>query len=154
MTGSGECTAVPERSMREKQTVAWVAWLFLWDLRHAAKAKWSAQRELHILREKLRQENDMLMLSAGSAFDLSRRLGERENEIQVFLCCFLCMGGGRRERTQIKSVFKNLSWYPEFWTVWEESDDEKYTGWRSDTKHLPLRKRQICDLACRWGPLQ
>lgn len=89
MTGSGECTAVPERSMREKQTVAWVAWLFLWDLRHAAKAKWSAQRELHILREKLRQENDMLMLSAGSAFDLSRRLGERENEIQVFLCCFL-----------------------------------------------------------------
>lgn len=37
----------------------------------------------------IKTENDMLMLSAGSAFDLSRRLGERENEIQVFLCCFL-----------------------------------------------------------------
>lgn len=114
--------------MHEKQTVAWVAWLFLWDLRHAAKAKRSAQRELHILKEKLRQENDMLMLSVGSTFDLSRRLDERENEIQVFLCCFLWMGrGGRRERTQIKSVFKNLSWYPEFWNVWKESDDEKNT---------------------------
>lgn len=127
MTGSGECTAVPERGMHERQTVACVAWLFLWDLGHAAKAKRSAQRELHILREKLRQENDMLMLSAGSAFDLSSRLDERENEIQVFLCCFLWMGGGRRERTQIKSVFKNISWYPEFWNVWEESDDEENT---------------------------
>lgn len=47
MTGSGEYTAVPERSMREKQAVASVAWLFLWELRHAAKAKWSAQSELH-----------------------------------------------------------------------------------------------------------
>lgn len=69
MTGTGEYTAVPERSMRGKQTVACVAWLFLWELRHAAKAKRSAQRELHILREELRQGNDMLMLSTVSAFD-------------------------------------------------------------------------------------
>lgn len=151
MTGSKEYTAVPERSMHEKQTVACVAWLFLWDLKHAAKAKRSAQRELHILSEELRQGKDMLMLSTVSAFDLSSRLDERENEIQVFLCCFLWMEGeGRRERTQIKSVFKNLSWYPEFWNVWEELDDEKNRGLRSNRKHLlPQRKGKICDSACR-----
>lgn len=82
-----------------KQAVASGAWLFLWELRHAAKAELSAQRDLHILREKLRQENDMLMLSTVSASDLSSKLDERENEVEVFLCCFLGVGRQKRKST-------------------------------------------------------
>lgn len=51
-----------------------MAWLFLWWLRHAAEAELSAQRELDILRETLRQGKDMMMLSTMSDSDLSGKL--------------------------------------------------------------------------------
>lgn len=56
------------------QAVESMAWLFLWWLRRAAAAELSAQRELDVLRETLRQGKDMMMLSTMSDSDLSGKL--------------------------------------------------------------------------------
>ena len=66
-----------------KPAVASVARLFLWELRHAAEAELSVQRECGILREDLRQENDTMMLPTKPVSDLSGKSDERENEIET-----------------------------------------------------------------------